>query len=283
LDAGLKYTWRVGYEDSDGNLTWSREYSFKVGTSKRASLPEITAGTTLVDFGMISIVHWPDDPSPAKVFNIKYDPRYYRIGTYDPVLGVYLEIDDGLEIEPGRSYWMLAREGLSVNFNGIPVSKIHDIEVCLHYGAGGWNMIAPPNDADYPWGEVLVGRWLEEDPDLMIEPVALSSGSPDIDFMIDPRIWEWKAGVYVPHQPEDNFLLERYKGYWAKAKVNGVYLVFPEYAQTTASSASSAVASANARGTVTEDGDSPPMPMGTLGEDSTENIFGGCFVETVKK
>ena len=32
LDAGLKYIWRVGYEDSDGNITWSQEYTFKVGT-----------------------------------------------------------------------------------------------------------------------------------------------------------------------------------------------------------------------------------------------------------
>jgi hypothetical protein len=241
----------------------------------------VAAGSALVNFGMISIVHWPDDPSPEAVFNIHYDPRYYRIGTYDPELGAYLEIDDGLEIEPGRSYWMLAREGLQVNFNGIPVSKLHDIEVCLHYNpesGNGWNMIAPPNEANYAWGDVLVGVW-NEDTDEFIEPVAIASLTDDT--IIDRSIWEWQAGSYVPYQNTDDFVLQPYKGYWVKAVKTGAYLVFPEYAQTAQSQASSMVASSSARGTAAEDGGSPPMPMGALTEDTTENIFSGCFIEIV--
>jgi hypothetical protein len=280
LDAGLKYEWQVEYKDAAGKTSLSGIYSFKVGTSVSESLPDITAGATMLDFGMISIVHWPDDPSPEKVFNIQYDPRYYRIGTYDPTTGVYLEIDDGLEIEPGRSYWMLAREGLAVNFNGIPVSKFHDIEVCLHHGANGWNMIAPPNDANYAWGEVLVGVWNEETEEFIL-PAPLSTLTDDT--IIDRRVWEWQAGAYVSHLPEDDFLLERYKGYWVKANVDGVYLVFSISAQTGQIQSSRVIASSRSRGTAAVDGDGPPLPMGGLQENTTENILGGCFIETLKK
>ncbi|MBW2177944.1 MAG: hypothetical protein JRH03_13530, partial [Deltaproteobacteria bacterium] len=98
--------------------------TFKVGTPVPESLPAVQAGKELGDFGMISIVHWPDNPAPQAVFSIDYNPANYRIGTWDPEQGRYIEFGDGLEMEPGTAYWILAREGLVVNFNGIPVSKI---------------------------------------------------------------------------------------------------------------------------------------------------------------
>ncbi|RKZ11118.1 hypothetical protein DRQ32_06490, partial [bacterium] len=162
LDPGLKYAWRVKYEDERGAVSeWSTMSTFKVGTSVPESLPAVQAGKNLGDFGMISIVHWPDNPAPHAVFSIDYDPANYRIGTWDPEQGRYIEFGDGLEMEPGTAYWILAREGLVVNFNGIPVSKVHDLEHCLYINpaAGyGWNMIAPPNDVDYFWNKVMVGR-----------------------------------------------------------------------------------------------------------------------------
>ncbi len=135
LEAGLKYDWRVAYVDSDGNESWSREYSFKVGVPEDESLPPVPSGTDVGDFGMISIVHWPDNPSPTAVFGIDYDPRNYRIGTYDAVNSRYIEFGNNLEMEPGRSYWILAREGLNINFSGIPVSQEVEVYVALDYNS----------------------------------------------------------------------------------------------------------------------------------------------------
>jgi hypothetical protein len=141
-----------------------------------------------------------------------------------------------------------------------------------------------------------VGRRLGDNPDLTIEPVELSSGSADIDIMIDTRIWRWDEGAYIAHQPEDNFLLQPYKGYWVKSKVEGVYLVFPETAQAALSKPSSMFAAykdrfirymktmmPKAREAVAKDQDTPPMPMGALADNDNEDFLSGCFVEMLSQ
>jgi hypothetical protein len=294
LTPGLKYTWRVKYEDDNGAASgWSTMSSFKVGTPEWKTLPAVKAGKTIADYGMISIVHWPNDPSPSAVFNIRYDPRYYKIGTYDPVSGGYIEFGGNLTIEPGRAYWMLAREGISVNFNGIPVSKAVGVEVCLHSGADGWNMIAPPNEASYYWGEVEVGVYNEETAEF-IGPAPIDSLTDDT--IIDRRIWQWQEGRYVFHANTSDFVLEPNKGYWVKAVKKGAYLVFPNTVQLAHSPKSEGLLKTVAAKTgrwlkkvmpgarkAMAENDTPPMPMGALKDSKTDNIFGSCFVKTLKE
>ena len=64
-----------------------------------------------------------------------------------------------MKVTPGRAMWCLARNGLPITVNGIPVSKATDIEVGLLYNSStgnGWNQIGCPNNADYYWGNVQV-------------------------------------------------------------------------------------------------------------------------------
>ncbi len=294
LEKGLKYGWRVGYEDADNNVTWSEDYSFKVGNSMPETLETIKAGNSLGDFGMISIVHWPDNPDPQAVFNIKYDPQNYRIGTWDPEQGQYIEFGNGLEMEPGKACWILSRDDLVVNFNGVPVSMTADMDVCLHTHPStgmGWNMIAPPNAANYRWNDVLVGRSVDGDPDLEVFPVPVTS--PVASTLINHRIWEWQNGDYKDHRLDENFVLKYYKGYWVKAIVEGAYLVFPESAQVAGLSTPRNTMLAwkgkaiqwmkrllPAPSEALADNDTPPMPMG-LFDDSVDPVFEGCFIETV--
>ncbi|MEN8245726.1 MAG: hypothetical protein ABFS43_12590 [Thermodesulfobacteriota bacterium] len=294
---GLKYTWQVGHKDDQGREVWSEKRSFKIGTSVPESLPSIASGSTLVDFGMISVVHWPDNPVPGKVFNIEYNPRVYRIGTYDPVLGRYIEFGPDLVIEPGRAYWMLARDGLTVNFDGVPVSKETYIEVCLHHNGStdapnGWNMIAPPNTANYLWNEVLVGRRLGDNHPDNVSPVPVTY--PAASELINHRIYEWQGGKYKDHRLDEDFVLEYYKGYWVKALVEGAYLEFPVSAQVNGLSTPRNTMLAwkgkavqwmksllPAPSEAIADDDLPPMPMGGF-EDSVDPVFEGCFVQTLK-
>ena len=197
-------------------------------------------------------------------------------------------------MEPGRAVWILTRDPLVVNFNGIPVSTEHDLEVCLHTSPStdtGWNMIAPPNDKDYHWKYVMVGRWLGEGHPDNVEPVYLfDEAAADL---VDQRIWEWNDGAYTSYRPEDNFQLKRYKGYWVRADVEGAYLIFTMDSQVANLSMPAkmwlAVQGKTAQWLknlmpatheAIADSDSPPMPMG-LFEDNVDPVFEGCFIETV--
>lgn len=293
LSEGLKYTWQVGHKDDQGREVWSEERSFKIGTSVPETLETIKAGNSLDDFGMISIVHWPDNPNPQEVYDITYDPNNYRIGTWDPEQGKYIEFGQGLTIEPGRAYWVLSRDDLVVYFDGIPVSMVNDIEACLHTHAStgiGWNMIAPPNAANYRWNDVLVGRSVDGDPDLEVFPVPVTS--PVASTLINHRIWEWRAGEYIDHRLDEDFVLEYYKGYWVKAIVEGAYLVFPVSAQVAGLATPKNTMLAwkgkaiqwiksllPAPREAIADNDLPPMPMDTY-DGSTNPLFEGCFMKS---
>jgi photosystem II stability/assembly factor-like uncharacterized protein len=297
LSPGLKYVWQVMHKDNTGlESGWSDEFAFKVGTLEPDTLPTVEAGKSLGDFGMISIVHWPDNPDPQAVFNITYDPQKYRIGTWDPEQDKYIEFGQGLTMEPGRAYWILTRDPLVVNFNGVQVSMIEDMEVCLHSHPStgvGWNMIAPPNKANYLWNEVLVGRWVEDDPELTVNPVPVTS--PVASTLINHRIYEWKNGGYVDHKLDENFVLAYYKGYWVKAIVDGAYLVFPEYARASGLSTPRNTLLAwkgkavrwlkslvPAPREAIADNDLPPMPMESF-DGGANPMFEGCFVQTSLK
>ena len=283
LDPGLKYVWRARYEDSNGNLSsWSSELSFKVGTSETESLPAVESGVAMTDFGMISFVHWPNDPNATSVINVTYDSKYYRIGTYDPTMGGYIEYGNGLMIEPGKAYWILAREGLRVNYSGIPVSLLVDIDVSLSYKAStgnGWNMIACPNAANYLWDHVKV----------VYDHTEYDMSDPTVDTLIDRKLWKWDNGSYLSYSPGDNFLMEKYSGYWVKAKQANVYLRFPVSAQADLSNTKVMLASfldkvkkwVLSTATATADsGGSPPMPMGALSSDAKGGGGGSCFIAT---
>jgi len=307
LVEGLKYNWQVQYQDIDGNLTVSQVYSFKIGTSVDESLPPVAAGQEVGDFGMISIVHWPDDPSPTAVFNIDYDPANYRIGTYNAMTGDYIEFGEGLEMEPGRAYWILAREGLTVNFNGVPVSETADVYVELDYNENtenGWNMVAPPNNFRYYWRNVQVVvdeggtltpigtlQYLQEQEDQQGEP----------NDYIDLRLWRWnqQTETYDADTPETdpNAEMQAYAGYWVRAKQANIYLMFEEQARVIASLGRPENMLARtwhrsktwlrnldffSREAIA-DSDSPPMPPAALDENTADPVFGGCYVKTIRE
>jgi hypothetical protein len=298
IPSGLKYNWRAGYVDEFGAASWSDTQSFKIGTPEDTTLPKIVAGVNVGDFGMISVVHWPNDPSPEKVFNIDYDPRNYRIGTYDAINNRYIEFGNNLEMEPGRSYWILAREGLTINFSGVPVSMTAGMYVSLDYNANtgnGWNMVAPPNKADYYWGNVQV---VEEINGTLVDQGTVQSLADDNPY-IDRRLWFWENGHYHSDTPDTdpNLAMEAYAGYWAKAKQAKVFLRFepgarvaslgrPEilmagiWKKTTTWLSNLNVFSKEA---VAEGDDTPPMPMGGLDDNTVDPVFQGCFLETMEQ
>jgi len=292
LTPGLKYVWKVGYEDAGGDVSWSEECTFKVGASEADSLPQIYPGTEVADFDMISFVHWPGDPRATRVIGIVYDSKNYKIGTYDPTIGGYIQYGSSLMIQPGRAYWVLAREGLTINNEGVPVSLSTYIDVCLSYNAStgnGWNMVACPNAADYFWDDVKVVEY-DAGGDVVFGPRAIST-LPDPNDYIDLRLWQWVSGSY----DDGTTLMERYKGYWVKAKKANVCLRFPVSAQASSANSKTMFAALLNRSfrwldkwiiapktAIADSGDQPPMPLGALSNETKGGGGGGgsCFIAT---
>jgi uncharacterized repeat protein (TIGR02543 family) len=302
FEKGHRYTWRTAFLDSGSGRysPWSDRRSFLVGLSEvDENIPPVEPGISFKDYKMVSFIHLPEDPSAKAAFSLLlgdgYDDRKFRIGTYDPVLGPggYREYPD-FSVEPGRSYWFLAREGLDLTLYGVPVSTSEDICVRLKFNrsnANGWNMIAPPNDADYHWGDLQVaGR--DSSGSIVFGPMPISQLTADNEYL-DIRIWSWSDGSYEAVS-DPGFLLMRYNGYWVRAKKANVDLCFPANAQLAKISPQVRIASWAARAAsrfkeiainlgaayAGISMDTPPLPMEDLGGNASAGS-GGCFISII--
>ena len=297
LVEGMRYAWQVGYEDSAGNVAWSQENTFTVGTPGTDTAVVVKAGTTASAFRMISFPIWTTAADAAAALGIVYDPDKYRIGTYDPLTGAYQEVGDGLSLEPGRAYWFLSRNDLAPEVNGVPVTLAENVEVRLACNPGsgnGWNMIAPPNGSDYYWSDILVVERDANGNPVNGTPVSVSALVPDNDW-IDVRLWRWENGAYTA----DADRMTHHGGFWVLAKKENVYLCFdPSYQTARLSLEKVMMAEAAHRierlmktGIIgpapayAVDLDSPPAPMSALAGDSGYSSSGGgggggCFIVT---
>jgi hypothetical protein len=195
------------------------------------------------------------------------------------------------EIKPGAAFWVLAREGLNITFNGIPVSLSHNIEVCLSYNPStlnGWNMIACPNAANYLWEDIEVVHY-SSDGSILFGPTPISA-LPEPNAYVDKRLWRWESGAYN----SDTSLIEPYSGYWVKAKQENVGLIFPVSVHASLSNSDIMFAGLlnsaktwakklifDSQLAIAESDDSPPMPMaGLSGSSADSGGVGGCFIGT---
>ncbi|WP_207679005.1 Ig-like domain-containing protein [Desulfonema magnum] len=300
LSAGLKYVWKVGYKDSGSeNISWSEERTFKIGDETDINM-QIAPGSQLSDYRMLSFSLWPNDPASMSVLGDDmggiYDRDNFRIGTYDALSGGYIECGENMMIEPGKSYWFLARNGLNITTRGISVSTRHDIDVSLRYNpvtGNGWNMIACPNNADYYWEDVEVIAY-NADNNVIYGPAAISD-LPEFNNYIIKKLWEWEGGSYNPNTS----LMKKKQGYWVKVKKENVYLRFPASFQVKhgiqnrikhmiSNFQFSIFNFQFPRQAIAESDESPPMPLTGLNVsvkkengDTKTSATVGCFIDTV--
>ncbi|MGE0087733.1 MAG: thrombospondin type 3 repeat-containing protein, partial [Desulfococcaceae bacterium] len=294
LLTGVKYVWKAGFRDSGSRkLVWSEEMlTFIVGENVAGEFLHSDPGTVLSDYRMFSFPFWHEDSSAetilGHIIGENYDKRYFRIGTYDPETGQYIEYGPDLEFEPGRAYWFLTRNGMDIPQTGIPVSSKEDMNVKLVFDSPdrGWNMVAVPNQADYLW----------EDVEIVIGDGCISipiSDLPEDNPYISKKLWQWGEDEYS----DDADRMEKNKGYWVKVKQKGIWLKFRADKQMLAGNAelsgSSMLIGTGNRiwknltpdtATAGEE-DSPPMPPGGFtesGNSSDSGGGGGCFIRTVQ-
>mgnify|MGYP006276540251 CR=1 FL=1 len=326
LVSGMAYKWIVGYRDTGSRaFAWSdnkdrnisaasiyrasnsaaldgdelAENVFIVGYQQSDEMPPIPWGLTEADYRMLCCQHYiPGDPSASAVIGDDlvsgYDTGHYRIGTYDPELndGGYAEYPN-FSLSPGRAVWFLARSGLTVDIEGVPVSITEDVEIPLNFNNksnNGWNMIGPPNDRNYLWSDVEVVVYGDAC-NVVFGPERIGN-LDDSNPYIDTRLWEWNDGTYA----DDTTMLTSGYGYWVRAKQKNVSLRFPVGAQAKLSNPSVMLAIALDKTrrlgqkiifpeTVSagHDTDTPPAPMQALGvQERSESPSGGnCFISVI--
>lgn len=314
LIPGLQYNWRLGYRDPQtGEMVWTDLRTFTIGEPENLDGPEIDPGALLADYEMRTFNAWtvpPDIVALLSEFVGEYDPRFFRIGGWDPELGEYVEFTDELVVFPGRAYWFLAREGLMPEFPGVPVSRDADVNVNLFFSEDkqtGWNQIASPNDADYRWGDVqLVAFEPTDDPNEFrrsFGPVPLSE-LPEDNPYIDLELWRFVEGAYISMLPgEAESVILGGEGYWVTAKRDNICLVFPKAAQDDLDAEETmmvrtlrnfrrfAADQLGPRTATAQSGSPPPMPMGELNAydgppraDRVDSGGGGaCFINSASE
>ncbi|HSO19666.1 MAG TPA: hypothetical protein VLT88_09425, partial [Desulfosarcina sp.] len=277
----------------------------------------VTSGATAEDFAMVSFVIRVADPSAAAVFGDDigaYDTELHRIGTYDPLLnfGTYREFDQGLEILPGKAYWVFAKTGVTLTIQGNPVSLNQDVLVPLAFNAesgDGWNMVACPNQAVYKWDDLLVVELDETGAPIESTAIPLGSAASG-DMIYKQRMWRWNQGeggyaYYAPQNaPEDSlhsFDFDPYlsvgEGYWVRAMTSNLALWFKkenQYAQKPDDALLAVMREAKSwlarafdgpRAAVADADESPPAPITGFSSDGSSRVDGsgggGCFINTV--
>jgi len=311
LQSGLKYFWQVGFEDIDSAVvSWFDEKSFIVGESVlNHKMHSVDPGVSISDYQMVSFPYWAADSCSKKVFEPMFegrDARDFRVLAFDPSIGRdggYRQLGD-FKVIPGRAYWVLARNGLDLSMEGVPVTTSSDIIVPLDYNASndnGWTMIAVPNNASYHWGDVEVIVH-DDDGEILYGPAPRRQLSSDNPY-IDRQIWKWTPdieGKYTAYDSND-FKLRPYKGYWVKVHAENVSLSFPydmQLSDETFEDDGSEFLQKNNDQEKNENlqkrtlddahrqydnGDEPPMPLQGIGGSNEDSNSSGCFIGTLSK
>ncbi|MFP4422417.1 MAG: Ig-like domain-containing protein, partial [Desulfococcaceae bacterium] len=295
VHSGQTYAWQAGYVDPrTGRTAWSEERSFTAGAATQAHTLSVPPGETSADYRMISIPVDPGGTAESSMGHLigGYDPRFQRIGVYDPRIGGYVEYGEGIPFEPGRPVWILAREGLEITLRGAAASPFHANELDLAFDPSadrGWNMIAAPDGGNYPWREVELLVYAGEGGaggscELVAGPTPLADLPADNPWL-DKRLWRWEEGEYRP----DAEILNGGDGYWVRARAEGVALRFPADARTETPLYTRALRrgadwldALGAARAIAGDGETPPAPPAALASGtgaSQINDGEGCFIE----
>ncbi len=304
LKSGMRYelSLRVFHPDTDKEVA-GETIIFTVGSPEIIPGVSVPSGTKQQDFRLLTLPFWPRYDQLSRLLSTGvsgYDPRYFRIGTYDTASGRYIEYGPDLLTAPGGAIWFLARDGLESDISGVPISSTEPFHICLATTEGrnhGWNMIGLPAGGRMAWGQVqLIAR--DENEDLLFGPVPVSDLEENNPW-ISLYLWRWNDGAYESlHASDSNAMMEGNEGYWIKAYQNNISLIFSPDRQEPAMSLTRlgrrlwrrtfSPAAAQADGE-----DRPPAPPSSLTSDEShvsadaaarvDGGGGGCFLRSLAK
>ena len=183
----------------------------------RVSVAGVTTSHSLPSksYRMVSLPITPPDGDPGAVFSQlgSYDNTKWRFGRWNPSSESYHEytiewISSSDDIEPGRGYWIIVKDALSLTVNGSStIPSWIDTEGTGYYVISlspDWNQIGHPFYFDVDWDMVKVRE-------NSLSPAYLIGEEPDP--LIEERLFAWTGNDF----DSLTTTLSRWDGYFAKS------------------------------------------------------------------
>ena len=160
------------------------------------------------NWNMISLPLTPASTDPQVVFGRLPSPWY--LFEWNPLAGTYIG-KELISLRLGAGYWLKVPTAVDYPVSGLPNGKTQTgIDLGLD-----WNLIGVPYQGAIPWGAVRVNK---DGGVLVTLDQAITSD------WIQGMFFHWSGSTYEMLTTGGNF--QSLFGYWAKAKVTGVRLVF---------------------------------------------------------
>lgn len=238
----------------------------------------LSPGSTAADYKLVAMPVGAENASAVSVIGPQigtYDTTKMRLGRWKTSLAAYEEYPGFGNIYPADSFWVLFREGKTLNFVGYPAPKMTlsgysgvYTQVPLHEG---WNMVGNPfHDIAINVGDIVV-----EDASPTVTRELLTAGT-----ITQGVVWVYSNGAYSQKTGGDPLAVA--EGCWVKkesAYPGDGYIYFRD--QEFGSDNRPVTVYAPAAGTA-DAPDMPPLPPtgGLSNESSGESGGGGggCFI-----
>jgi hypothetical protein len=160
------------------------------------------------NWNMISLPVTPASTDPQVVFGRLPSPWY--LFEWNPLAATYIG-KELITLRLGAGYWLKVPTAVEYPVSGLPNGKAQTgIDLGLD-----WNLIGVPYQGAIPWGAVRVNK---DGGVLVTLDQAITSN------WIQGMFFHWSGSTYEMLTTGGNF--QSLFGYWAKAKVGGVRLVF---------------------------------------------------------
>jgi len=159
-EMGIEYYFEA--RDAEDNAAVSAKgYTYRKFESPGLSIPNLKFGETVSDYQMISIP-LKADQSNKTIVNVleddlgPYNPSRWRLFHFNN--GSLLERGTFIDMEPGKSYWLIVKEKDTISTGAGNVVEAHSGAPATLKLNAGWNQIGNPYMFEISWNEVKLAN-----------------------------------------------------------------------------------------------------------------------------
>jgi len=140
------------------NSTTGKAYMKFPASSTDQVFPGLSFGNQVSNYQIIAVPLALTNPSVASVFSalMPYDKTKWRL--FDYASGDNREYSAFSTIDPGKGYWLIVKNNVTVNPGGGQTVQVDDLTPFTINLASGWNLIGNPYNFRVSWTDVLAAN-----------------------------------------------------------------------------------------------------------------------------